>query len=174
MLTVPSVSDAVALIVTVAGAVNVALFAGEVMLAVGDALAPETLTLLMAAVVNVPLACDVTANPTYTELVMVMVAVPIVVQDTPSADLDAVNVFPVRFTFTQTGMLIPAAAVLALVPPVVVRLWNETPLLGVATTIACVEFAFKVSRIITPAFAQPFVLVKLFTFAMISVLPLTD
>ena len=92
------------------------------MLAAGNELTPETLTLLMEAVVNVPFAWDVTANPTYTELVIVMVADPTTVQVTPSADLDVVNKSPVRFTFTHTGIVIPAAVVLALVPPVAVLL----------------------------------------------------
>ena len=102
-----------------------------------------------------------------------MVAVPIVVQLTPSAERDAVNVFPLRLTFTQTGTAMPVLVVLVLVPPVDVLRWKETPLEGVPTTIAWVELALRLSRIITPAFAHAFVLVRLPTRAMISVFPLT-
>ena len=41
---------------------------------------------------------------------------------------------------------------LALAAPVLERYWNVTPLLGVTAMKALAEFAFKLSRIIKPAF----------------------
>ena len=56
-------------------------------------------------------------------------------------------------------------------PPVVGRSWKTTPLLGVTGTNALVEPAVSVSRNITPALAQPLVLVWLTTRAVIEPSP---
>jgi hypothetical protein len=101
-----------------------------------------------------------------------MLTVPIVVQVTPSADLEAVKVLAERLSLSHIGTP-PVEPTLALVPPTAERDCSAVPFVGVTNTLACFEFAASVSRTITPDLAQAFVLVRPVTLAMISVLPLT-
>ncbi len=52
-------------------------------------------------------------------------------------------------------------------PPTVFRRRPASPLVGVTKILKCLAFAARPSRIITPAFAQAFVLVRLVTRATI-------
>jgi len=56
---------------------------------------------------------------------------------------------------------------LTVVPPVVSRRWKAIPLLGVRMTIACLELADRLSRIMTPPLAQGSVFSMLATRARI-------
>jgi len=94
------------------------------------------------------------------------------IQVCPSAERCAVNVLFVRVSFTQCGATKPVASVLVLAPSVSMRRWNETPLDGVTTTIACLEPGARLSRIITPALAQPSLRNTLSMRAMIDPSPL--
>jgi hypothetical protein len=80
----------------------------------------------------------------------VNVCVPIAVQVTPSADREAVTDEPTRSSFSHAGAA-PETIVAAVVPPVLVRRWNWTPLLGVTSAKALRAPAASDSRIITPA-----------------------
>ena len=60
---------------------------------------------------------------------------------------------PVRVTRSQYGTERPEAVVSAVLPPVVVRRWNDTELFGRIATMLSLEFPARVSRIMTPAFA---------------------
>ncbi len=68
----------------------------------------------------------------------------------------------------------PVTEVIALVPPVLVRRMKAAPCPEVIDMEACAEFAFNVSRIITPAFAPAAVLPTVSTRARISQSPLAD
>src|SRR4030042_2906808 len=78
-----------------------------------------------------------------------------------------------RSIFTQYGAVIPAVVSSALAPPVSGRRWKDTPEAGVTTIIACFESPLSVSRIITPALAQAFVLLTLWTLATIEPVPVS-
>src|SRR4029450_10120895 len=104
---------------------------------------------------------------------MAIVAEPMGVQTIPLSECQAVKVVPLRSRRIHSGMGTPARVVWLLVPPVKGRRWKETPCPGVARTAAWVEFALRVSRIITPALAQELVLVRLDTRAVITPFPLS-
>src|ERR1700687_4457612 len=72
---------------------------------------------------------------------------------------------------TQYGAATIGPWVLRLLAPVVARTWLTTPLLGVIAANALVAPVARVSRNITPALAQPLVLVWLTTRAVIEPSP---
>src|SRR5262245_55556348 len=102
---------------------------------------------------------------------MLMFADPIVVQVAPSGDVEPVNFLPLRTTRTQSGA-IPLLNVCELVPPVLVRRRNSTPLDALTIIIACLDPAVKLSRIMTPAFAHGLLFPTSITLALISQGPL--
>src|SRR5688572_661306 len=102
---------------------------------------------------------------------MVIEIVLTVVKVTPSEENEDVNVEPILSIFTNFGTVCPAIVVLVEVPLDTVLLGNDTPLIGVITVAACVEFDDSVSRIMTPLFAQAWVLVSEVTLATIDPLP---
>jgi hypothetical protein len=63
------------------------------------------------------------------------------------------------------------STLLAAAPLVTLRYCNEQLLSGVTTTDACLEPASRVSRIMTPAFVQPSLRVRLSTRTVIEPLP---
>ena len=96
---------------------------------------------------------------------MVIVCEPIVVQVVPFDERELVNTFPLRVTFSQYGATNPVVFTWTLAPPVVVRYWNVTPLAGVMKVEACLALELRLSRIITPAFAQGSVVPTFVTWA---------
>src|SRR4030042_842246 len=103
-----------------------------------------------------------------------MVSVPTIVHVEPLAEMDPVQLPAIlRSIFTQYGATIPAESVFKLVAPVPGRRWKEAPEPGVTTIIACEESGLSVSRIITPALAQTFVLSTLWTLAIIEPAPVS-
>ena len=101
----PSVSLAFAVIVTVAGAGNVAPLAGAVNAAVGAWLTGagvRTTTLSNTPVATVEALWLVTASPTYIVAVAIVI-VPTDVHVTPSLDWNAVTTVPRRSSRTQYG-----------------------------------------------------------------------
>src|SRR5436190_18977325 len=81
---------------------------------------------------------------------MLNVSLPTTIHDVPSADTEALMVWPARANFTHRGAM-PASLVLVLTLPVVVRRWNATPLPADTSMNACADEAPSVSRIMTPA-----------------------
>src|SRR5579862_6521231 len=72
----------------------------------------------------------------------------------PSEDICAVKVLPERASDTQTGAAPETADAMPAPPAVDVRYWRSTPFDGVVTAIAKAESGNRLSRIMTPAFAQ--------------------
>src|SRR5262245_15503589 len=118
------------------------------------------------------LLCAVTARPTTTELDMLMVSLQTVVQVEPSVDEYAVKVLPARTTRTHLGAGPAPPAVFVLIPPVAVRRWKARPFADERSMKACLEFAAKLSRNITPALAHGSVFPMVATRALISPFPL--
>jgi hypothetical protein len=86
------------------------------------AVAELTDTLSNVAVANVVVPPLFTANPISTFAAMLMLwLVPSCTQFTPSNDVYALNVPPLRLTFTQYGKLTFTLPTCAVFPPVVVR-----------------------------------------------------
>src|SRR5215213_5778260 len=90
---------------------------------------------------------------------MFIVALPTAVQLTPSADSKALNIDPLRVTFTQYGAEAVAPALLVDVPFVRVRRWNASPFAALTNIVACLDPGVSVSRIMTPALLHAFWLV---------------
>jgi hypothetical protein len=118
------------------------------------AVVPTVLTLLNAAVQSVPSLWLVTARPMNTSVAIVMLADPTCVQLDPSGETKPVKVLPERVTRTHLGALPVDPDVLAELPPVEVRRWKALALPAEINMCACFDPAVKVSRIMTPAFAQ--------------------
>jgi len=78
-----------------------------------------------------------------------------------------------RSNLTQHGAVNPVWFVLKLVASVSMRPWKATPFAGVTHPRACFEPASSVSRIITPAFAQPLVFCTLRTRAVMEPAPVS-
>ncbi len=99
-----------------------------------------------------------TARPIRTEPVIAIVwASPNWVQATPSGEMKAENLSPVRSTFTQYGAATAVgASLLEDSPPAASRRWKLAPLPSTAVLAikAWVEPGSVFWRIITPAFAQ--------------------
>ncbi len=75
----------------------------------GGEVDPVTWTWSNAAVLSSPMLCDVTNRPIVTGLLMVTVAVPILVQFTPSADSHDVKVLPTLWSSSHLlGSVNPA------------------------------------------------------------------
>jgi hypothetical protein len=102
-----------------------------------------------------------------------VVPLPCCVHVTPFGERYPVKVFPLRMSLTQYGAAKPVVLLLALLPPVLERYWKVTPLLGVTAMNALAESAFKLSRIITPAFDHGSVLWSETTRATIVQFPVT-
>src|SRR5438046_542342 len=117
-------------------------------------------TLLKVAVLKTVLSWLVTARPTDTLLESVRLAVPTCAQLVPSAEAYAVISVPHRESRTQLlGAAFSAGPATDVVDPdAVERDWNVKPLAGVIAISAFTAPALDPSRIITPAFAQAFVL----------------
>jgi hypothetical protein len=109
----------------------------------------------------------------YTVVAMLIERLPICVHVTPSDEREAVKVLPERTSFTHTGAVPEPPLISVELPPVLARYCMRTPLLGDTTAIACLELAFKDSRIITPALAHALVLVCVSTLATIVPLPVS-
>src|SRR5258705_13770449 len=155
---------------TVAGAANVAPSVGPVSVTVGGTLLapkPRVVTLSRVAVPSTLTWWLVTANPTKAVTPTATVSLPIKVQLTPSAKTYALNNVPLRTSFTQRGGPVAPPEVYVVPPPAPVRRSKATPLLGVTSTVACRAPGVRLSRIITPAFAQGSVFCTLATRATI-------
>ena len=83
-----------------------------------------------------------------------------VVHVVPLTDHAAVMVVPLRVSFSHSGPLAGALVDVA-TAEVALRCWNSTPLVGVISNAACLQFHVSDSRIITPAFAATLVLLWL-------------
>src|SRR4051812_42865235 len=113
-----------------------------------------TLTLSKVQVAAAPVVWLVTPRPTNTVCPMLIVSVPTSVHATPSADSYALNVLPLRVSFTQRGAADALPELPVLTPPVAVRRWNAMPLVHDPSMKPCADPASSVSRIMTPAFTQ--------------------
>ena len=76
------------------------------------------------------------------------------------------NVFPLCANFTQYEMLKPVTLLELVPPPSLERDWKTTRLPGITPIKALAALAFKLSRIITPAFAFALVFCARLTRAM--------
>src|ERR1017187_995931 len=104
---------------------------------------------------------------------MVNVALPCCVQFVPSGERYPVNALPLRTSLTQQGALRPVVLLLVVVPPVLERVCQVTPLLGVTAIKAFAALAFRLSRIMTPALDQGSMFCTAATRAMMVQFPLT-
>src|SRR5579871_5336028 len=76
---------------------------------------------------------------------------------TPSADVDAITVEPLRVSCNQTGAACEAPASQLVAPPVVERVMNSMSPVGRTSRMTCAEFAAVVARSMMPALANVFV-----------------
>ena len=116
--------------------------------------APVKAMLSNDAAASAPLLCAVRQRPISAVFPIAMVSRPISFQFAPSLDAELMKTLPARSIFTHHGAP-PAVASLLLSPLNSTRRWKAIPLSGVTAVIACLDDASSVSRIITPALAQP-------------------
>src|SRR3954452_14567870 len=104
---------------------------------------------------------------------LMVAAVPIWVHVVPLVERYAVNVLPLRTSFTQYGIACAVAVVVARVAPAVVRRPNTAAPAEVNMTLAALALAASVSRNMTPASAAPLVAWDAVTRAMMVPLPVS-
>src|ERR1700736_6155872 len=112
--------------------------------------------------------CEVTASPSSIVALTTNVTLDpgINVQVTPSGDVNAVNVSPVRLTRTYWGSPCNTFEILSVVPPCAARYWTTMPLPGLTSAAYSGDPGSVVARSITPAFAHALVFVCDVTFAV--------
>ena len=116
----------------------------------------EKETLSNCAWHKVPFLTLHTARPAYTLAFMATVVVPDCVQLVPSAETQEVKTFPARTSRNQYGAARPVDEVTPEADaPVPLRCWRAVPFAGVMKLMTYRELGSNVSRIITPALAQP-------------------
>jgi len=105
--------------------------------------------------------------------IVIVTGLPIVVQLTPSADNALVKTSPLRVNRTHSGGVAGGPDVDATLPPVEVRLRSRVPPPAIRAVRAKLAFAFRVSRMMTPARA-PEAVPSPATRAVISPSPVND
>jgi hypothetical protein len=172
---VPSLSDASALTVIVAGALKVAPSAGAVSATVGSSFAggtTVTVTLSTFVVTVAELLALVTTRPAWNGTGSVSDCVPTTVHAAPSSDCDAVTT-PLRSdNLSHTGAGVGGPGVSVVDPPPLARRRKSVAPDDVTSMAAWAPFGVNVSRIMTPAFDCALVFPRSRTRATISTSPL--